>query len=153
MHSQKNWHLFPGWGEKKVKAWVSTVREPFRVKRAGKSNIGLLRKETTVGSESEAMNRPTSSHKAIPISIAPVSRQNTVEEAAAAQPEDARGPSKIDEFTYDDIDDDEEAALLAAVELDTSAQTKAKDHGQKSVRKEPELSEGVMAALARLRET
>jgi len=37
--------LIGGWGEKKVQRWCGVVREPFRVKRAGKR--GMLREEST----------------------------------------------------------------------------------------------------------
>src|SRR6201999_3885305 len=37
--------LVPGFGEKKVKDWYHTLREPFRVRKAGKSNAILPRQE------------------------------------------------------------------------------------------------------------
>ena len=152
--------LVPGWGEKKVKAWCTSVREPFRLKRAAKSNIALLRQESTLADspdgDSVGSSRPQSSHQAIPISTVPATRPNQPQDTAtrANGSENARGPSRLEEFTYDDIDDDEEAALLAAAENDTStSQMKDGKADRSNVRKEPELSDGVLAALAKLRES
>lgn len=56
--------LVPGWGEKKVKVWCSTVREPFRVRKAAKSGARLDRGESTMSagdglSSAENSNRPS----------------------------------------------------------------------------------------------
>lgn len=151
--------LVPGWGEKKVKAWCTTVREPFRVKRAERRNIALLRQETSLaesaGGDSDGNSRPTSSHVAIPISTVPVARRGKSVEDPSPAPGagNVKAPSRLEEFTYDDIDDDEEAALLAAANGDTAtSQINLGKSNQHSARKEPELSEGVIAALAKLRE-
>ena len=153
--------LVPGWGEKKVKAWCGTVREPFRVKRAGKSNIALLRQETSAADstdvDSEHDSRPQSSHQPIPIASVPAAvRQHRAEESPRLSLErtNGRGPSRLEEFTYDDIDDDEEAALLAAAANERpTLQVKNQNSNKSEPRQEPELSAGVMAALAKLRET
>ncbi len=152
--------LVPGWGEKKVKAWCTTVREPFRVKRAAKRNVALLRQETSlaesIGGESDEPSRPQSSHQPIPISTVPSTLQNQARASVspAAEPGDARTSSRLEEFTYDDIDEDEEAALLAAAKGDTAiSQMSLGKSNQHNAPSEPGLSEGVMAALAKLRET
>ena len=152
--------LVPGWGEKKVRAWCTTVREPFRVKRAAKQNVALLRQETSLaesaGGDSDGPSRPTSSHQAIPISTVPAARRSPAAQTAspAAEPGHVKGPSRLQEFTYDDIDDDEELALLAAAVGDTTtSKIELGKSKPQDTRKEPELSEGVMAALAKLRET
>jgi DNA excision repair protein ERCC-1 len=41
--------LIAGWGEKKVQRWCSTVREPFRVRKAGRRAAGLGRESSTMG--------------------------------------------------------------------------------------------------------
>lgn len=152
--------LVPGWGEKKVKAWCTTVREPFRVKRAAKRNVALLRQETSLAEsadgDSDEPSRPTSSHQAIPISTVPAVRRSPAVQTAspAADPVHAKAPSRLQEFTYDDIDDDEELALLAAADGDTATtKTSLGKNKSQNLRQEPALSEGVMAALAKLRET
>src|SRR6201996_8227880 len=47
--------LVPGWGKKKIKAWATTVREPFRVKRAAKSTAALLRQEINAMSDGDGV--------------------------------------------------------------------------------------------------
>jgi DNA excision repair protein ERCC-1 len=150
--------VVPGWGEKKVKAWCASVREPFRVKRAAKRNVDLLRQETSApeptDSEDQGDSRPQSSHRAVPISTLPSTRRDpSVGDLAPIEPEDTTSSPKLKEFTYDDIDDDEEAALLAAAETETTtSHMKDQTISHRTTRKEPELSEGVMAALAKLRQ-
>ncbi|KAK5431963.1 ssDNA endonuclease and repair protein rad10 [Exophiala xenobiotica] len=151
--------LVPGWGEKKVKAWTTTVREPFRVKRAAKSNAVLPRQESTMFSEGDSTpaSRSESIPAPIPISTVPsLSRQGTVAGPAAKAPEASRGQkrSRLEEFQIDDGIDEDEAALLAMVEADIDLADAEKPKAAQAVaRKEPELSEGVMAALAKLRES
>jgi DNA excision repair protein ERCC-1 len=144
--------LVPGWGEKKVRAWSSTVREPFRVKRAGKSNIDMLRREKSTAEAGAGNDKGQSqhegSHQHIPIGAIPIATRN---QASESQNND--GPSAIEEFTYDDIDEDEEAALLAAAESEArNSQIKDRNNSQATPQKEPELSVGIMAALAKLRD-
>lgn len=152
--------LVPGWGEKKVKAWCSTVREPFRVKRAARTNVELLRHESSMndssGIDSES---PASSAtiQPIPIATIPTSRpaQTSRSNAEVLEiQEKAQQPSRLTQFTYDDIDEDEEAALLAAVDRQNTAQSASSSgiNERSDSRKEPELSAGVMAALAKLRQ-
>jgi DNA excision repair protein ERCC-1 len=153
--------LVPGWGEKKVKAWCATVREPFRVKRAARSGIGRIVQETSLSEENrvegESSSRPKSYHHAIPIGVVPsISRNPTTEDTSREAPQSGQGvePSRLEEFTYDDIDDDEAAALLAAAETEITVSHIKEQSGTHSiVRKEPELSAGVLAALAKLRES
>jgi DNA excision repair protein ERCC-1 len=98
--------LVPGWGEKKVKAWVNVVREPFRVKRAARVFAPMLREESTMQSEGEGMTVGKPGAAPIPISTVPsMSREST-------------RPSISRENT----------------------------------RPEPELTDGIAAALAKLRE-
>ncbi|EXJ77522.1 DNA excision repair protein ERCC-1 [Capronia epimyces CBS 606.96] len=147
--------LVPGWGEKKIKAWVTTVREPFRVKRAAKSNAALLRQESTVGSDGAGMlaERLDSAHTPIPISTVPsLSRQASG--AVASPKRNDTGPSqKRPRLEEVPVSDDEEAALLALAEEESRTINAEKAKAvQAGARKEPELSEGVMAALAKLRQ-
>src|SRR5271156_87827 len=72
--------LVPGWGEKKVKAWYTTVREPFRVKRAARMNATMLQQETSIALGDVDVDvtpeRPGSAYTPIPISMVP-SRETT----------------------------------------------------------------------------
>ena len=127
--------MVPGWGDKKVKAWYGTLREPFRVKRAAKANATLLRQESSMASRAGVTDSTPEppAFKAIPISSAPsreatrssVSRENT-------RPESSHGRSRISEIRPDDVDAIDEELLRP---------------------EEPKLTDGVAAALAKLRQT
>jgi DNA excision repair protein ERCC-1 len=153
--------LVPGWGEKKVKAWCSTVREPFRVKRAARTNASLLRQESSMDASigNDGASPVTGADiQPIPVSAASVRRPAQGSKSHLQAPDatgQAHEPSRLSEFTYDDINEAEEAALLAAAETqDTEQDHLASISNSKRTgsRKEPELSAGVMAALAKLRE-
>lgn len=172
--------LVPGWGEKKVRAWAATVREPFRVRRAGKASAAaplppLLRPdESTLSTEGGAGtpgSRSASAHTPIPIGTVPsasMSRQGS--SAGVKTPKTTEGgggePSqkrpRLEEMSMDDFDvdvDDDDAELFAMAEQQQRQQQQSamrdaeKSRADKAVaRKEPELSSGVAAALAKLRE-
>ena len=130
-----------GWGEKKVRKWCSVVDEPFRARKSAKR--GLVRKETTQdgGEEASVLD------KAIPLSRVPLrdmpSREATTGESAA--------PAKKFQMwdPDDDDDDDGDEALIAAAEEEEARQKNQKKKEQ--ARKDDEMSEGVAAALAKLR--
>ncbi|KAG9768452.1 DNA repair protein rad10, partial [Aureobasidium melanogenum] len=153
--------LVPGWGEKKIRAWVTTVREPFRVRRAAKSSAALLRDESTLdgsdGTNTPAERSESGAHTPIPIGrVSTVSRQGSNLVVISKDAEEA-GPSqkrpRLEAVHVDNFETDEEAALLALAEEETKMTDAEKPKAAQAVtRKEPELSEGVMAALAKLRE-
>ena len=151
--------LVPGWGEKKVKAWYTTVREPFRVRRAAKSSVALLRQESIMATDGTSTPdpRPASAHATLPIGMVPtLSRQGTASVATPntfdAGPSQKRSrPEELD----DEFDEEEEAALLAIADAEAAkaeADKQNKNPSQPAARKGPELSAGVAAALAKLRQ-
>lgn len=150
--------LVPGWGEKKVKAWSTSVREPFRVKRAAKSSAALLRQETSVISDGQSTpgSRPGSALAPLPIDTASsLSRRDSG--AVLPSENSEAGPSqkrpRLEEMSIDDIDFEEEAALLAIAEQEAAmAGTEEPKSAPIEKRKEPELSAGLAAALAKLRQ-
>ncbi|TRX95669.1 hypothetical protein FHL15_003627 [Xylaria flabelliformis] len=148
--------IIGGWGEKKVKRWCSVVEEPFRVQQA---------KRRAVPSES---NTPL--NQALPLSRVPlrdmaslsanVSRGSA---SATPQPQSQQHIEKhsaianISRSPGVHLDDEEEAMLAAAIE--ESKKTAAEDRMRASntvsgttTRKGDDLSDGVAAALARLRD-
>ena len=147
--------LVPGWGEKKVKSWVSVVREPFRVKRAAKANGPMLRQQSTVDSAGGSTpERPGRSHTPIPISTVPsLSRDST-------RPNMSRGDTmpesshvkraRLEEIRPDEYDDVDNSMLLAEAEAEATRLEKIQP--ARPIREEPQLSGGVAAALSRLRE-
>lgn len=139
--------LVPGWGEKKVKSWVSVVREPFRVKRTAKATAPTMRSDSTPDSATGSMtpDRPGSTHTPIPISTLPsVSRENTRPDSSHVK------RARLEEIRPDELDETDEAMLLTEAEADVTHPQQVQP--ARPVRKEPELAEGIAAALAKLRE-
>lgn len=149
--------LVPGWGEKKVKIWCSTMRENFRVKRAAKAGINMLTTETTAGSvySEEPDGQTARSNLQTPIPIGMIhsreasslglSRDNTI-------PESSHKRRRLEQVDASEPNSDEEAALLAEAEQASESMLTTREAAPgKSGRQEPELSEGVKAALAKLR--
>ncbi|KAH6678500.1 putative mating-type switching protein swi10 [Halenospora varia] len=136
--------VISGWGEKKVRRWCGVVDEPFRVRKAAKR--GLSRNETTQGGEEVVgvLDR------AIPISRMPLRENSSI--ASREIPEDPVGTAKPPEkqFQMWDPDDDEEEALAAAIA--ESEKSHLKEIRSERAREDDELSGGVAAALAKLRD-
>ena len=150
--------MVPGWGEKKVKIWCGTMRENFRVRRAAKAGINMLTTETAAGSVyNEELNGQTARSNLqapIPIGMIPsreasgqgLSRENTI-------PESSHKRRRLEQVDVSEPNSDEEAALLAEAEqASVNMLTTREAAPGKSGRQEPELSEGVKAALAKLRD-
>lgn len=180
-----------GWGEKKVARWCGTVREGFRVRRAGRSGVeGAAREESGVadagdvgeGSREGAVGRegglagedslfedPDDALETARASVGPpvptgklparaISPSDRVR-ATGTPDADKRPPKRVAEesLEWEPGDDEEEAFLLAAAEADgvsgSARPSPAKGAAGKKARPpEAEMSEGVAAALARLRE-
>lgn len=149
--------LVPGWGEKKVRAWYTTLREPFRVKRAAKTNIALLRQESSmiIGDDQRTpvSDRSNTPHQVIPLSSVPSQetgrshplRKDTAQERGNQEP-------PLDQSYTDDISDDGDLAYVEEYADDIpAAEPSTFSKSPSEARKEPELTEGVMAALAKLR--
>ena len=143
--------MISGWGEKKVKKWCSVVQEPFRVKKAAKR---------------KAAAGVSSASQAVPLSKVPLRDMAAMRPNAAPATSSLNGkpnssgkqPARPAQFQMYDVDmdsDDEDAAMAAAL-----AESKRTAHptaavqsagGESSARAEEMLSDGVAAALARLR--
>ncbi|KAH8592478.1 restriction endonuclease type II-like protein [Bisporella sp. PMI_857] len=141
-----------GWGEKKVRRWCAVVDEPFRARKAAKR--GLSKRETTAdGMEEEdgVLDR------AVPLSRVPLrAMPSMASRGEGGTPQESRKPSEPpeqfklwDPNDDDDDDDDDEEAMLAAV---TEGEAKAaRQRKAEQARKDEELSGGIAAALAKLR--
>lgn len=128
-----------GWGEKKVRRWCSVVDEPFRARKAARR--GLVRKETTQDGEEGVLER------AVPLSRVPLREMSSVGEH-----QQSKEPEKRDEGLFQnwDPDDDEEEALAAAAAEEEARL--ARERREERARRDNELSGGVAAALAKLRD-
>ncbi|XXG95538.1 Mannosyl-oligosaccharide alpha-1,2-mannosidase 1B [Hypoxylon texense] len=142
--------IIGGWGEKKVKRWCSVVEEPFRVQNAAKRRL--------VESESN-----TAVDKAIPLSRVPLRDMPSLSASLSrdsATPQPQPKSTKPTERRAQDaaVDEyDEEAMLAAAIEESRKTLAQEQEQAQASssalkAREEEKLSDGIAAALARLRD-
>jgi DNA excision repair protein ERCC-1 len=152
--------IIGGWGEKKVRKWCEVVQDPFRARKTAKRGLG----RTKTGDDGEEISNPTHAamDAAIPISRVPLRAMTSQDEETAAV-NTPHGPEKGKEIEKekpkqfqmwdpddddDDNDDDEEALIAVAVEEE---ERQARQRRQEQSRKDNELSDGVAAALAKLR--
>lgn len=143
--------LVPGWGEKKVQRWTSTVRENFRLQRAAKR--GMSRQTTEIGGtpEDSLLSREdTLDEPETPIDDGLAARLGIASSVTRQPLATTHAPSSI---TIDNAgpDEDEELAMLEAsgVVLPPSASSSSTKSDQK---RGPELSSGISDALKRLRQ-
>ncbi|KAF2460986.1 restriction endonuclease type II-like protein [Lineolata rhizophorae] len=133
--------LVAGWGEKKVQRWCHAVREPFRPRRAARRGAGDAREEDDEATADGRARRRRQDPRLI----------ETSTQAAAAAERRAQasgvgaGPPEVDWAPGED----EEAAMLEPKKA--APQQPATSSKRKPSSGEDELSEGVMAALAKLR--
>jgi DNA excision repair protein ERCC-1 len=121
--------LIAGWGDKKVQRWHTSVREPFRSQRASKKVLAIDSKAEPIVSEI-AGNAPTVASTSRP--IIPVRQASRVEPI---------------------IDDDDLFVPREEIRESSAAQTKSVIPAPSRKRPaEPEMADGVLAALSRLRE-
>ncbi|KAF2472151.1 DNA repair protein rad10 [Lindgomyces ingoldianus] len=156
--------LIAGWGEKKVQRWCNAAREPFRIKKAGKRGVGGNDSRATMsrdvsradGEDSTANELDPSVAARLGIGNAPIDLEMnrpahpiTAEAGADRRPE----TQVAEEAPAWGEDEDEEAMREAgsgAVQMDKPRSTASSSGKQKAG--DAELSEGIMAALNRLRQ-
>ena len=111
------------------------VREPFRVKRAARVFAPKLSQDSNMQSGSRSMTAERPGSTPIPISTVPsMSRENT-----------RPGSSHVKRARLEEVRSDELAEAEAGGASVEQAQSR-------TMRKEPELADGIAAALAKLRE-
>lgn len=149
-----------GWGEKKVKKWCGVIQEPFRVRKATRRKV--VRGEST--REVSGTDTLDVLENAVPLNRVPLREMSSLggmfveQDSATESPGPAAGNSnggggkgkevQRDVQMWDPGDDEEEAMILAAVEEEERLE---KERRQAQKRKDDELSDGVAAALAKLR--
>ncbi|KAI1380522.1 restriction endonuclease type II-like protein [Hypoxylon crocopeplum] len=142
--------IIGGWGEKKVKKWCDVVEEPFRVQRAAKSRLVESESSTTLDKTIPLSRVPL---RDMPSLSASLSRDNATPQPQPKSSAKSKGnrPRPARDAPMDDYD--EEAMLAAAIE--ESKKTMAQEQSSSSTskaREEEKLSEGIAAALAKLRD-
>ena len=145
--------LIGGWGEKKVQRWCNAVREPFRVKRAARRGLGRddstpgMSRETTRAelSRDVTLDEPVQDETiAARLGIASTVPSAMMKSLAPAQVEKPQFASDIPAEQEPDEDELEAAGLAAITKPATKVATPAK-------RKADDLSDGISAALEKLR--
>ncbi|KAH0538642.1 hypothetical protein FGG08_004779 [Glutinoglossum americanum] len=152
--------LIAGWGEKKVQRWTSTVGEKFRVRKAAKNTLGgggsLRRNVSAGGNESSVAARLGAGLEQV------LEGPRAVEDKTASY---AQNPPPLqapeDAAIWEPGEDDEEAMIAAVIAEDSRRRPLGKGkENERTNRMDSintagggeELSGGVMAALAKLRE-
>lgn len=144
--------MLSGWGGVKVKRWSAAIEEPFRAKNASKRMLPTADAASMAAlSGPGAADRTGPLQDAVPLSRMPL-RDMPGPAPTDAIPEAGQALNSNKQFQFhgdtDDEDDDDE--LEAAVTnppkpQDNNSSRKAGDKGE-------ELSDGIAAALAKLRE-
>ncbi|KAJ8116119.1 hypothetical protein ONZ43_g4511 [Nemania bipapillata] len=148
--------IIGGWGEKKVKRWCSVVEEPFRVQQA--------KRRAVAGEGNTALNQVLELGR-VPLRDMATLSASASRESASATPQPQTRPSAEKPSTTSGVshspdvhmDEEEEAMLAAAIEESkkTAALERMRPSNASSsttTRKTDDLSDGIAAALARLRE-
>ena len=138
--------LIAGWGDKKVQRWCNAVKEPFRVKKAakrgptrGNTQAGLSRDASTAEGESQTLG------DAVPVASDMQGAATSSTKADADRRPDQRPAELLNEFA----DDDE--ALKEIDRAPAPAPASAAPRATKRKQAEEDMSDGVMAALSKLR--
>ncbi|KAI9655365.1 MAG: ssDNA endonuclease and repair protein rad10 [Bathelium mastoideum] len=161
--------LIAGWGEKKVQRWCTSVREPFRVRKAARRGIGRELSTASIGAgtpEASGDNVRAESEMdpgvAVRLGIgspAPIGRTPSRPGTAANTVPDAdRRPSTrlAEGSTLRGPDEDEEEAMMDSAMQGLPNEKHMQPLSKSGVSdgsrpKDDQPSEGVMAALSRLR--
>ena len=165
-----------GWGEKKVMRWCGTVREPFRVRKAAKRGIGLQRGESSVTEGAQTRLGDVVREDSLFEDSEEAMRGNTDGEPGVAAygaglaktPVSTTEPNRPLKRSAEEVplwepgEDEEEALLLAVAEEEgLSPKPNDKANGEltgkilspnKATGQTGSMNEGMMAALARLRQ-
>ncbi|ORY61366.1 restriction endonuclease type II-like protein [Pseudomassariella vexata] len=137
-----------GWGEKKVKRWCSVVEEPFRTQQASKRR--LITNESIALDEAIPLSR-------VPLRDMPTLSASASRDSATPQPQLKEKPQRKPRQpqTWDPLDD-EEAMIAHAIEESKKTATQEKAAAattrEKGAPNEEQLSDGIAAALAKLRD-
>jgi DNA excision repair protein ERCC-1 len=131
--------LIAGWGDKKVQRWSSAVKEPFRVRKAAKRSLTRESTQTASRQDTEAAARQRV-EDAIPVAI---EMQKSAPAAAPGSDADKRSEYRPAEILNNP---QEGEGIVREVETFNTAPRPLK---RKQV--EEDMSEGVMAALSKLR--
>jgi DNA excision repair protein ERCC-1 len=142
--------LIAGWGDKKVQRWCNAVREPFRVKKAARRTAGPDNHATMSRDISMAEGENQTS---MDMDVEEIARHRVDDAVPLAMELERSAPfaatgSDADKRPDHRPAEDEEAAMRDA---ETGSATATAHKPTKRKQAEEDMSEGVMAALNRLR--
>lgn len=141
-----------GWGEKKVERWCASVREPFRIQRAAKR--GLSTEVTRTETES-----PVQAGAGLGSSILATRSANAPEATSNPNPDRMSQSKQTEQVDADQFAEEEEAlAEMLNPSARPALQQKPNEDTQNPPpkKRKPDddpLSDGVMAALSKLRKS
>jgi DNA excision repair protein ERCC-1 len=145
-----------GWGEKKVQQWCQSVQEPFRVVRAGKRGIDLERLNFV--STQPISRQPTLSRDVTQADTGESTNAGgNVTNVDLSKPSDIsqRPHTKLGPFSEETWSDDEDVAtemnVVQVKPIENPAGPAQLETSNKRKPADDPLSEGVMAALGKLR--
>jgi DNA excision repair protein ERCC-1 len=144
--------MIAGWGGVKVKRWTAAVEEPFRTKKASKrgpttTNTPAISREATGQAAGPAS---LLDEAAVPTSAASRDPHSTLHRQTSTDATGNPAPAAAQFNFLDDMDDDSDDAALAAA-IEESKRT-AQPEPAKKPHEGEDLSGGIAAALAKLRE-
>lgn len=143
--------MLSGWGGVKVKRWSAAIEEPFRAKNASKRVMptGDAAAAAAALAAPGAGDRASRLQKAMPLSRVPL-RDMPAHPATDAAPEIGRVLNPGKQFQFHGDSDDEDGELEAAATATSKPQATGKP-APNGADKAEELSDGIAAALAKLR--
>lgn len=155
--------LIAGWGEKKVQRWCGTVREPFRIKKAAKRGINSEGNRAEMSSQTLGAHGEPDPRVAARLGIGAVRVDAELPRPSSASAMGADAGSRPLIRATEDVsmwtpnEDEEEAMREVANETQLSRITQVKpstsnDGSTRRKHADDDMSEGVMAALAKLRQ-
>jgi DNA excision repair protein ERCC-1 len=151
--------LIAGWGEKKVQRWSNAVKEPFRIQKAARRgvvredtrpamsrDISMADRGTSMPMENDACERVD---QAIPLA-------GEMDRAATARAGISDADKRPDHRPAEDMNnlqlaDDDEAMREAETSQATVHDARLSAAAEPPKKRQEDLSEGVMAALSKLR--
>lgn len=145
--------MLSGWGGIKVKRWSAAIEEPFRAKNASKRNLPSGEAAAAAAlAEPGAADRASRLQDAIPLSRVPArDMPGAAPKETTTEASEALNSSKKFQFRGDTDDEDDEQDVAPA----TTGAGDAVPSQEKAKTSQPEpekLSDGIAAALAKLRD-
>lgn len=154
-----------GWGDKKVERWCTSVSEPFRIKRAGKRGLST---ETTIASQAvsraQTLSRDVTRTEESPMptgaglgSSILTTRPANLSDSLGDSDADRRPHARLAEQVPVDHGLDDKEALADALTSNSvpprNVETEKDAPPKKRKPDDDPLSDGVMAALSKLRKS